>query len=219
VPTSPERPRPPWVLIIVLIVIVLAGVVAAVLVVPRLLHRTSDNADPAPAPVVTTAPAPDPTTEAATADPTPASTAEDPPTAPTSVGVVAIDPAVTDDRASGVARTFDVYFSGINNKDYDSVGTVLDPAGSIDPGNTKQMADLAAGTRSTQDSDATLVGLDDSGGGLLAEIRFQSNQDAGGGPRGRTGETCTRWDIVYTLSAGSDGAYRIVKSKAHSRPC
>lgn len=145
----------------------------------------------------------------------------EPPTDPvteelTAVGIVAVDPSVVDYRASEVAAMFNTYFSGINNKDYDAVGSVLDPAGNIDPDDSGQMAGLAHGTRSTRDSAVTLLTLDDAGDGLLtAEVVFRSNQDVGDGPGGRRKETCTRWDIVYTLST----PYRIRSNTASSEPC
>jgi hypothetical protein len=128
----------------------------------------------------------------------------------TVVGIVAVDPSVVDYRASEVAAMFDTYFSGINTKDYDAVGSVLEQH------DAQAMAGLEDGTRSTQDSEVTLLTLDDTGDGLLtAEVVFQSNQDDGAGPEGREQETCTRWDIVYTLST----PYRIRSNTASSEPC
>jgi hypothetical protein len=113
---------------------------------------------------------------------------------------------------------FTTYFGGINDKNYDEVGSVLDPAGSVDPTDTAEMDALARGTRSTTDSDVVLTSVGDASGGLLtAEVTFVSHQDAGDGPRGRSAETCTHWTIRYTVS--DEGAYRIRKSKAASRPC
>ena len=113
---------------------------------------------------------------------------------------------------------FDTYFSGINDKDYNAVGSVLDPTGSVNPDDPQQMADLARGTRSTTDSGVTLTTLSGAGGALTAEVTFRSNQAPGDGPRGRTAETCTDWDIRYTIG-GASPPYRIRRSKATSAPC
>jgi hypothetical protein len=95
---------------------------------------------------------------------------------------------------------------------------VLDPDGETDPDDEDDMQELADGTRSTQDSDVTLTSLDDGGDGLLsAEVTFKSNQTAGDGPEDRPDETCTQWDIVYTLS--HHDVYRIEESDATSQPC
>ena len=232
----PRRPAFPavWLFAAALVLLTALGV-GAVIVVPRLLSgsggpRFDGGAGAAPTatldPAVTTEPtatedvtgdATEGTTEdAVVPDSTP--TAEPTSAPPTASGIVTIAPAVTDERALDVATMFDTYFGGINRKDYAAVGSVLDPAGSIDPGNPAQMQAVADGTRTTQDSDVTLVGLADAADSLLrAEVTFRSTQAAGNGPRGRSGETCTSWDIVYTVTLGD--AYRIEKSKATSAPC
>ena len=108
---------------------------------------------------------------------------------------------------------FDAYFGGINDKDYDRVATVLDPA------SADEMAGLERGTRSIHDSEISLRGLSDlDDGRLLADVAFRSRQDPGAGPKGRTGETCTRWRIAYTVST-SAGAYLLVKGSAPAGPC
>jgi hypothetical protein len=161
----------------------------------------------------------DPTTDPPVTEDTPAPTDDPAPTTPpTASGIVTIAPAVTDSRAPDVAAMFDTYFGGINSKDYNAVGSVLDPSGSIDPSNAAQMRAVANGTRTTQDSGVSLALLEDAGPGLLhAEVTFRSTQAPGDGPHGRPAETCTAWDIVYTLTTGD--AYRIKKSKATSSPC
>jgi hypothetical protein len=230
-PTAPDdhhsrhQPLPVrWIVAVATVALVGAGVAAAI-VVPRLLSK-----DDHPAPASTTtapiaAPATVDTTDPATTDPTdtsdPPETAEtlDPTTDPPAPsGIVAIGPGVTDERAPGVAAMFDTYFGGVNDKNYDAVGSVLDPAGSVDPADPAEMNALARGTRSTTDSDIALTGLADTSGGLLAaDVTFVSHQTAGDGPRGRSSETCTHWTIRYTVS--NSGAYRIRRSKATSRPC
>ncbi|MGX6603601.1 hypothetical protein ACWKSP_15875 [Micromonosporaceae bacterium Da 78-11] len=212
-------------LLAVLVAVLIAGAVG----IPRLLRSSDDPTSTAEGTVPTTDLQPAPTdtdqsetdqSEPAPTDPVPSDLFNEGSTdepAPPGSGLVQIDPGLTDDRATGIGLMLDTYFSGINAKDYAKVATVLDPAGSIDPGNADEMTDLARGTRSTRDSDISLNRLLDLGGDQVrAEVTFRSAQKAGDGPRGRTGETCTRWDIAYTLSIDP---YRIVRSKASSQPC
>jgi hypothetical protein len=152
-------------------------------------------------------------TEISTPPPT-----DEPTAGPSAVGIVAIALSVTDGRAVDLATMFDTYFSGINDKRYDAVGSVLDPAGSIDPGNPAQMAGLQRGTRSTRDSQIVLNDITDGGNDtILARVAFQSAQSPGDGPKGRSGETCTAWNVTYTVSTTS--GYRILGSRGQSRPC
>ena len=203
-----------------------ALVLAGFLLAPKVLG-------PDPEPTPTGAPAPfdggatttattdtagdTPTAESSPAEASPTPT-EPPSAGATSVGVVTIGPAVTDARATEIATMFDTYFTGINAKDYASVASVLDPAGTVDPTNQAEMDAFAAGTRTTQDSEITLVEISDSVANVLALVNFRSTQAPGAGPKGRTGETCTRWSINYTLTDGT-GSYRILRGTATSRPC
>jgi hypothetical protein len=216
-----DRRRPAFPVIPVAGVALLALVMAGAFLAPRLLGD-----DPAAAPTfvppTTTAPVQPPVETTTTepggiTEPSPAETS-DPGALP--AAPVTVDPAITDSRATGVATMFETYFSGINDKDYDRVGTVLDPAGSLDPADPADMRDLADGTRSTQDSEVTLNGLSDlPGGRVRADVSFVSRQEPGDGPKGRPGETCTRWTMIYTLTTAGDGTYRIRKTKASAEPC
>jgi hypothetical protein len=209
-PQPPTRPatiqvtqrngvRPRWVITIAAVLVAGAGVAAAI-VVPKLLSHDNGGSTPTPT-----------TATGSSAPPSSPDPEEGGP-------AVAIAPDITDDRADEVVAMLDVYFNGINAKDYPAVGTVLDPDGTTDPDDEDDMQELADGTRSTRDSHVTLTSLDDAGHGLLsAEVTFRSNQKAGEGPHGRPAETCTEWDIVYTLS--HDDAYRIRQSDAESEPC
>jgi hypothetical protein len=206
-----RRPRTGMLILLVALVAVL---VAGAIGIPRLLRSADD--DPAPVAATPVEPPPAPT-EATTIPPEPTGEGPAGEPSPTAAGLVRIGPGVTGDRAAGVAAMFATYYGGINAKDYDQVGSVLDPAGSIDPADDGDMADLARGTRTTRDSDIVLNRLLDLGGAQIrAEVTFRSNQRSGDGPRGRTGETCTRWDIAYTLSFPP---YKIVRSTASSAPC
>jgi hypothetical protein len=188
-----------WVITIAAVFVAGVGVAAAI-VIPKLL--ADDNGGGSPSPTSATGPSSAPSS----ADPEEGGL------------VVAIAPHITGGRADEVVAMLDVYFNGINAKDYPAVGTVLDPDGTTDPDDEDDMKELADGTRSTKDSQVTLTSLDDAGDKLLsAEVTFRSNQKTGDGPEDRPAETCTQWDIVYTLS--HDGAYRIRESDASSQPC
>jgi hypothetical protein len=143
-----------------------------------------------------------------------------PTTQPGQVGLVTIEPqAAADPRTPAIAGMFHTYFTGINGKDYTSVGTVLDPAGTVDPTSAKEMAALERGTGTTQDSDITLMSIRDALGVVQAQVRFRSTQDAGAGPKGRSYETCTRWAIDYELSHDDASGYRILGGAAEHWPC
>ncbi|MEV6846229.1 hypothetical protein AB0M88_22690, partial [Actinoplanes sp. NPDC051411] len=191
----------PWVITIAAVLLVGAGVAAAI-VVPQLVSDHNGGGTPSP------------TIANGSSAPAPAPSSADPADGGL---IVATAPDLNDGRADEVIAMLDVYFNSINSKDYPAVASVLDPDGTTDPGNASDMAELADGTRSTTDSHVTLTSLDDTDEGLAAEVTFQSNQKAGDGPEDRPDETCTQWDIIYTLS--HDKAYRILKSDATSQPC
>lgn len=146
-----------------------------------------------------------------------------PPTEPLperTVGLVAIRDTVTDWRAEDVARMFDTYFSAINRADYAAAAAVFDPAGSFDPRDPRQLRRFAAGLATTTDSDIVLSALaTDITGQLVANVSFQSSQEPGYGPRGRESETCTRWDVAYTLTETAPGEWLINRSRGSSTPC
>ena len=132
--------------------------------------------------------------------------------------LVRVADTVTDERAPRVAAMFETYFAGINAKDYQRVAEVLDPAGMVDPDDPEQMAAFSDGTATARDSRVVLRGLTDVGPGVLrADVSFRSRQDAGDGPPGRLGETCTDWRVAYTVSTGA--AYRILRGQGTSAPC
>ncbi|GAA4964061.1 hypothetical protein [Actinoplanes utahensis] len=135
------------------------------------------------------------------------------------IGLVTVDPAVRDPRAKDVAAMLDIYFTGINERDYRAVAGVLDPAGELDPGVPGQLAAFAQGTSTTRDSEIVLHRLTTAASGRLrAEVNFRSRQKAGHGPPERPDETCTRWRVVYILST-SGGDYRMVRGDGTNEPC
>jgi hypothetical protein len=201
-----------WVPVLVGVVVLLAiGAVTTVLLVGR-----GGDDEPTGSPSATSTPGDPPSTGPSTAAPGSAS-----PTVPGSVGVVAIDPAVTDPRAAEVATMFDSHFAAVNAKDYTKALAAYDPAGVINPNDPNQAADFQRAVSTTTDEQITLrsVGPDSTGRGVLAaRVTFRSSQQAGYGPRERPNETCTAWDVTYTLSQPA-GAYKILAGKAVNAPC
>lgn len=137
----------------------------------------------------------------------------------TPASLVTVHRNADDPRAAAVAVMLDTYFSGINERDYRAVATILDPAGDLDPGVPGQLKAFADGTATSRDSDVVLHGLNATASGRLrAQVSFRSEQQAGHGPPGRPGETCTRWEVTYLLSPHGDG-YRMLRGDGTNRPC
>ncbi|MEU4623055.1 hypothetical protein AB0G04_24165 [Actinoplanes sp. NPDC023801] len=186
-------------------IVVLIGALATAAVIggPRLMGAPRQPAAPVTADPV-----------AAPSDPSRAPILED-----AAVRLVTVHPAVDDPRAADVAAMFDTYFTGINERDYRAVARVLDPAGELDPGVPGQLKAFAEGTSTSRDSDVVLRRLTSAASGRLrAEVSFLSRQKAGHGPPERPGETCTRWDVVYVLTADG-GAYRMLRGDGTNQPC
>jgi len=140
---------------------------------------------------------------------------------PVKVGSVAIAPALADNpQARDAAKMFRTYFSGINHHDYSSAISVFDPAGSFSPYNPDNVRAMASGLATTTDSRIVLARLQPSSTGPArkAEVRFRSHQAAGYGPSGNVFQTCTKWDLEYTLSY-SAGKYLIDKVKGTHTRC
>jgi hypothetical protein len=135
--------------------------------------------------------------------------------------VVAIDPGVTDPRTADVAAMFDSHFAAVNAKNYAQALAAYDPAGVINPNDSSQASAYQRDISTTTDDQIMLrgIGPDTSGKGVLAaRVTFRSNQQAGYGPKERPNETCTAWDVTYTISRPG-GAYKIFAGKATNAPC
>jgi hypothetical protein len=159
----------------------------------------------------TTQPLPDPTPKPTTGAPTP--------TRPATVGMVDIRSVNGDPRAVDVATMFDRYFSGVNDKDYQRVLAVYDPAGVLNPGDSAQAAAFSRAVSTTTDSDVTIVELGDDttgAGAVQARVRFTSHQASGYGPKTAPQQTCTTWDVTYVLTFTRTAGYRILRSSRSS---
>ncbi|MET9491982.1 hypothetical protein [Nocardia sp. NPDC006630] len=136
------------------------------------------------------------------------------------IGVVTIAPSlIGDPRAIAVATTLNTYFSGINNHDYDSALSTLDPSGPFDTSNQQNRANFADAVSTTFDRNIELIDLTPTGSSTAtgARVTFQSNQAAGMGPRGQEWETCTNWDLMDSLTP-SGGTYLIYRTAAVGGP-
>ena len=131
---------------------------------------------------------------------------------PTNVGIVGIGNSISGDSAAAtIAGMFNIYFSGINSRDYRHALSVFDPSGVIDPNNSSKVQQFAHGVSTTTDSSVTLANIQPSDGSVVqsAEVQFTSNQHAGYGPQGDPNATCINWDLTYVLSQDSSGNYLI----------
>ena len=144
-----------------------------------------------------------------------------PPVQPVQVGAVTIAAAVAaDPRARAVAETFNTYFSGINQQDYQTAVSVFNPNGEFNPNDPSNVNAFANGLATTTDSNVVLVKLRPYGSQPVrkATITFRSHQAAGYGPAANPNETCTKWHLTYTLTLSS-GQYFIDKSKGTNSGC
>ena len=216
-PPGPARERRWWIPVLVGVVVLLAiGAITTVVLVERGDDEPTGSPPATTAPPATSSGTSRPTTAPSTAGPTSAA-----PTTPSSVGVVAIDPAVSDPRVGDVAAMFDSHFSAVNAKDYAKAIAAYDPAGVINPNDPAQASDFRQAISTTTDDQIMLrsIGPDSSGRGVLvARVTFRSHQQAGYGPRERPNETCTAWDVTYSVSQPG-GTYKIFAGKASNSAC
>lgn len=141
---------------------------------------------------------------------------------PETYGVVDFSRVSGDSRALGVAMMFNEYFSGINSGNYFQALGVLDPAGVVNPNDQRQVERFVKGVSTSLNSDIVLYSLatDTTGAGALrAGVRFVSSQAPGYGPQGSENETCTRWNLTYTLTERTSGEYRILRAAGSHSSC
>lgn len=135
------------------------------------------------------------------------------PAGPTSLGLVGLAPDLASDpRAVPVASMFDVYFGGINQKNYARALAQYDPNGVVNPQDDQQVRQFEQGVSTSQDMDVRLLSLepsDPSSAVTDAGVTFRSTQAAGAGPPGASDETCTDWSLTYALTQAANGDYLI----------
>jgi len=138
------------------------------------------------------------------------------------VGIVDVSAVAADPRAPAVGRVLDVYFSGINAKDFTRALSVFDPAGVLNPGNPDHVGKFAHDDGTSVVSAVVVHGISDDptrAGAVTVSTTFQSTQASGYGPRGRETETCTRWTVAYTFTASTGGVYLILRGDSQSAAC
>ncbi|WP_433608083.1 hypothetical protein ACQP2P_34505 [Dactylosporangium sp. CA-139114] len=207
------------------VVLLLAGGTVAFVLRDRWLPGSGGGASPTTGPTGTANPIVPTATGTAgptTAAPTTAAPTTAGPTLPASVGAVRLDPSLDPAQAPAVAAVFDKYFAAVNARDASAALAVMDPGGSIKQGDASAVQRFTDGISTSTDDDILLLSLgsDPTGKGILqAHVTFRSRQQAGKGPKGRESETCTRWDVTYSITQPG-GEYRIWGStNAGSRPC
>ena len=166
-----------------------------------LLGRTSP-----PEPVVPTA-APPPTAVVTTP-------AAPPTTAPVD-GAVAIAPGITHPATTDVARVLDAYVTGINERRYSDSFALLTPDNPTAKKGVQAWIDAESTTRIR---DARLLSVSDGPAGTVnADMTFTSTQTAELGP---AGQTCSRWDLVYTMvGPGPDWRIRLASARSDPAAC
>ncbi|GIJ48931.1 hypothetical protein Val02_58170 [Virgisporangium aliadipatigenens] len=172
---------------------------------------TGPTTEPGATPPVSTAPA----TPSARSSPSPSGI-------PARVGLVTITAGITHPGTVAVATTFDTFFAAVNNRDYDKALAQYDPTGVVNTNDRAQVDAFKQAVSTTFDSKIVLQSVADASGqagAVSARVTFQSQQQPGFGPKGREQETCTAWDVTYTLTQSTSGSYRILRSTATSAAC
>jgi len=135
----------------------------------------------------------------------PSSNPSDPSSSPSpaasGVGQVTIAADVSQDAdASAVATFVNQYFTAINNHDYESYVSLLNPQSA--QALTQEQFD--SGYASTVDSAETLRGISTAANGdLVAYVTFTSRQNTAQSANGA--ESCTNWDISLFLEQDGGG--------------
>jgi eukaryotic-like serine/threonine-protein kinase len=143
------------------------------------------------------------------------------PTPTTSVGQVTIgNSIISNPQAASIASLFNTYFTGINDQDYSQALSAFAPDAPINPTSSSTVESLAHADSTTQDSNIVLNSLYPSDGGNVtkANITFQSTQQPGYGPDGASDQTCTDWNLNYTITQSS-GNYYLYQVKGTDTGC
>ncbi|GAB3347453.1 hypothetical protein GCM10027300_08500 [Modestobacter lapidis] len=126
------------------------------------------------------------------------------------------DPELDRNPAPGPLDALTDYFLGINTGDYATAYAVLGPRLQA----TLSPAEFADSTRTSYNTDFTLLEVTERDDGVLVGLGFTSLQARGMGP---DGETCTRWTLDYLLVRDAAGDWRIERATgrdgAANRPC
>jgi len=200
-PVPSHRSRTGLVLGVIVAAVLVLGV-GGVAVALSIGHRSPSQPSATSAPTSQTA-AGDPNqdnSEAPSAPTSPSPTA----TVPTGLGpsLVPVDISAVsyDSDASQVAATFETYFGGIDNQNWDLAYSAYSPQ--YQSRNTESSFESADG--SSSDADAAITSITPGPfGSTIADVSFTSSQAPDAGPV--PGESCTDWTLAYTLVPGNSG--------------
>jgi len=125
-----------------------------------------------------------------------------------------------DTAAKAVAQMLNTYFSTIDQQDCQTAVSVFDPSGEFSPNDQSSVQALANGLATTTGSRVVLASLRPSGTwpARKAEVTFRSHQAAGYGLADDPGQTCTSWDLNYTVTQRA-GQYLVYKARGTHSAC
>jgi len=128
----------------------------------------------------------------------------------TSTTLVAIGPAVVDPKGSQIQQTLEVYFSGINSKNYPAAWNMFTPG---------EQARESLAAFSSEDRVDSSIGIDriaaSSGGSATVVIHFESQQIPQFSP---THQSCNRWAGDFIL-VDEPAGWRIDRSTVRASSC
>jgi hypothetical protein len=153
------------------------------------------------------APVTDPTSEQPSTAPTTTTQAPSTPASTSALPVIGTDIVAVSAQAAGhpavraVVDVLTTYFASINNRDFSTYRSLF----TSDIQAEMSLEQFAEGYRSTYDSGAQLIRIEDLADGRVAAwVEFMRTQDAVDGP---DGQTCTVWSIgLFLQREGSRAA-------------
>jgi hypothetical protein len=102
--------------------------------------------------------------------------------------------------APQVALTFETYFGGISNKDFQEAYSAYSPTYQASVSEQQ----FASSDATSSDSDVAIMSItSNSDGSITVDVDFTSQQSPADGPV--PGETCTDWTLAYTLVPATAG--------------
>jgi cytoskeletal protein RodZ len=118
-------------------------------------------------------------------------------------GLTAVDTSAVAGQpsAGAVALTFETYFGGIDNQNWDLAYSAYSPQ--YQSNNSESSFESTLTT--TSDTEPAITSIQPGPlGSIDVGVSFQSSQAAADGPV--SGETCTNWTLTYTLVPGDSGS-------------
>jgi hypothetical protein len=137
---------------------------------------------------------------------------------PLVVGIVDMSAVSADPRAPEIGRVLNDYFSGINQRDWTQVLSVLD-SHVVDSSDPNQVARYEHDLSTTNESNVVVTSIQsapDAPSQISAMVTFQSNQDPSLGP---DGQGCTLWNLEYLFSGTQVSSLYIYKTRGSHGAC